>query len=234
MKVIGYARISSDQQDLEKQEHLLYKYAQQNKMLIDEMIKAEVSSRKNTKQRKIDELLELLSEGDLLLVAELSRLGRNMLETLNIINNLSEKGIKIIFVNQPELSTSNTAYAKLLLAIYSYFAEAERDYISIRTKQGLAAAKAKGVKLGRRKGSKNKKSRRLDPYNNKIKDFLKMGLSISSIWKIILSEMNDNISYNSFLYYVEHDKELRKVKEDSKDNVLLKEKYIEKMEAKIT
>ena len=78
-----------------------------------------------------------------LLVAELSRLGRNMLETLNIINTLSEKGIKVVFVRQPELSTTAN-HAKLLLAIYSYFAESERDSISIRTKQGLAAAKLKG------------------------------------------------------------------------------------------
>ncbi|MEM6699232.1 MAG: recombinase family protein, partial [Bacteroidota bacterium] len=147
MRVIAYTRISTDQQDLQKQKHLLLDYAQKKSWLIDEFIEVAVSSTKNTKLRKIDHLLEKLETGDILLVAELSRLGRNMLETLNIINALCEKSIKIVFVSQPELSTTTT-HTKLLLAIYSYFAEAERAYISMRTKQGLAAAKAKGVKLG--------------------------------------------------------------------------------------
>jgi DNA invertase Pin-like site-specific DNA recombinase len=62
-----------------------------------------------------------------------------MLETLNLIEQLSQRGIKLIFVRQPELSTTGQ-HAKLLLAIYSYFAESERDFISTRTKQGLAAS----------------------------------------------------------------------------------------------
>jgi hypothetical protein len=63
-----------------------------------------------------------------LLVAELSRLGRNMLETLNVINTLSDRGIRITFIRQPELSTSGT-HGKLLLAIYSYFAESKRLHL---------------------------------------------------------------------------------------------------------
>ena len=96
-----------------------------------------------------------LVEGDVLLVAELSRLGRNMLQTLNIINELSERGVQISFIRQPELSTTGP-HTKLLLAIYSYFAETEREYISLRTKQGLVAARAKGKQLGRPKGSRDK------------------------------------------------------------------------------
>ena len=95
MKVIAYTRISTDQQDLEKQKHLLLTYPQKQGWLIDEFIEVAVSSKKSAKIRKIDELIEKLKKGDILLVAELSRLGRNMLETLNIINTLSEKGIKI-------------------------------------------------------------------------------------------------------------------------------------------
>ena len=86
-------------------------------------------------------MLSRLDKGDVLLVAELSRLGRNMFEVINLINQLSERGVKLIFVRQPELSTAGP-HGKLLLAIYSYFAEAEREFISVRTKQGLAAARA--------------------------------------------------------------------------------------------
>ena len=88
MKVIGYIRVSTDKQDLDKQRHLLLEYAQQKQWVIQEFIDAEVSANRDTKERKIDELRLKLQKGDILIVAELSRLGRNMLETLNIINEL--------------------------------------------------------------------------------------------------------------------------------------------------
>jgi len=166
MKIIGYIRVSTDQQDLEKQKHLLLHYAQGKQWLIEEFIEVQISSQKDAKLRRIDELLEKLEAGDVLIVAELSRLGRNMLETLNIIQSLAEKNIQIVFVRQPELSTLGS-HTKLLLAIYSYFAEAEREYISMRTKQGLAAAKAQGKQLGRPKGSKNKREPVLAPFLRK-------------------------------------------------------------------
>ena len=224
MKVIAYSRISTDKQDLEKQKHLIYEYAAKNRILIDDFIEVEASSIKNSKIRKIDELLEKLKKGDTLLVAELSRLGRNMLETLNIINTLSENGIKIIFIRQPELSTTGS-HGKLLFAIYSYFAETEREFISIRTKQGLKAVKDKGQLLGRPKGSKNKKQRILDPYKDEIKQYVEMGLAIHSVWKIISSKMENEISYNSFKYFIDHDKSLTKSREMGKEKELLKQAY---------
>jgi len=199
-------RVSLDKQDLQKQKHLLLQYAQAHQLLINEFIDVETSSRQNTKVRKIDELLSKLESGDTLIVAELSRLGRNMLETLNIINALTEKGVKLIFVRQPELSTTGP-HAKLLLVIYSYFAEAEREYISLRTKQGLAAARARGQKLGRPKGSRNKK-RVLDPYRDQIRDYLQMGLNLASVVKIVNNQLQKPLSYNSFKYFVMHDDEL--------------------------
>jgi DNA invertase Pin-like site-specific DNA recombinase len=155
MKVIGYIRISSDKQDLEKQRHLLWEYAHARQLLIQEFVRVEISATKSLRERRLDELLAMLEAGDTLLVAELSRLGRNMLETLNLVNALIEKGVKLIFVRQPELSTDGP-HGQLLLAIYGHFAQTERDYISLRTKQGLAAARAQGKVLGRPKGSKNK------------------------------------------------------------------------------
>jgi DNA invertase Pin-like site-specific DNA recombinase len=101
MKVLGYTRVSSDKQDLQKQEHLLLKYAQQQDLRINDFIRVEISSRKDTKERRIDELLDWLDDGDVLLVAELSRLGRNMFEVIDIINQLGENGVEVIFVRQP-------------------------------------------------------------------------------------------------------------------------------------
>ena len=193
MTVIGYIRVSSDKQDLHKQEHLLLKYAQQHQIQINEFVQIEISSRRNTKERRIDELMERLSTGDMLLVAELSRLGRNMFEVINIINHLSENGVEIIFVRQPELSTAGPQ-RKLLLAIYSYFAEAERDFISLRTKQGLAAAQARGKRLGRPKGSRDKK-RVLDPYREQIKHYLQMTVPLRRICTTINPLLEKPITY---------------------------------------
>lgn len=206
MDVIGYIRVSSDKQDLQKQEHLLLKYAQQHDLKIDDFINIEISSRKGTKERRIDELLNRLNDGDILLVAELSRLGRNMFEVINIINQLSENGVEVIFVRQPELSTVGPQ-RKLLLAIYSYFAEAEREFISMRTKQGLAAAKASGKKLGRPKGSRDKE-RVLDPYREQIEKYLRLGLSLSRIRSILNPQLDKPISYPSYRYFVRQDMEL--------------------------
>ena len=206
MTTIGYIRVSTDKQDLEKQKHLLLEYAQQNQLLIKEFITIEISSRENTRERRIDELLTRLKGGDTLIVAELSRLGRNMLETLNIINELGENGVKLVFVRQPELSTVGP-HGKLLLAIYSYFAEAEREYISVRTKQGLAAARAQGKQLGRPKGSRNR-NRVLDPYRKEILDYLQTGVSLSSVRKLINPLLEIPVTYNTFKYFVQHDDEL--------------------------
>jgi DNA invertase Pin-like site-specific DNA recombinase len=152
-----------------------------------------------------------MQKGDILICTELSRLGRNMLEILNIIEKFNTHGIKLIFTNQPELSTNqNESLSKLLLAIYGYFAQTEREIISERTKQGLNAAKAQGKILGRPKGAKNKE-RVLDPYKDEIKKYLEMYLSQTSILKIINSQLEKPISMTSLRYFMENDKVLSKL-----------------------
>ncbi len=147
-----------------------------------------------------------MNDGDTLLVAELSRLGRNMLETLTLVNELIQRSVEIVFIRQPELSTSG-GHGKLLLAIYSYFAEAEREFISMRVKQGLAAAKAKGVQLGRPKGSRNK-NRVLDSHRDAILGYLQKGVDLANVRKLVNPELAQPISYNSYKYFVQHDEAL--------------------------
>jgi DNA invertase Pin-like site-specific DNA recombinase len=77
-----------------------------------------------------------------------------------------------------------------------------------RTKQGLKAAKAKGVKLGRPKGSKNKKGRVLDAHKEAIKKYLELGVNVSDISKIINDQLEKPITYNAFKYFIKHDEEL--------------------------
>jgi DNA invertase Pin-like site-specific DNA recombinase len=210
-KIIGYCRVSTDKQDLDIQKQLILEYAQQNKMLIDEFIETETSSRLSASERKIDLLLDILNENDILMVAELSRLGRNMLEVLNIIDTLNKKGIKIIFIRQPELSTTSP-HGKLLMAIYSYFAESEREFISLRTKSGLATARAKGKLLGRPKGSKSANGSPFDKYKHDIKKHLKLDVPVNSILKIINNQVKQKLSYTALRYYIEHDSDLKHIK----------------------
>jgi len=208
MQVIGYMRVSSDKQDLEKQKHLLWQYAHSQQIVIDTFVQVEMSTQKSQRERRIEELLALLQAGDLLLVAELSRLGRNMLETLLLVNTLLEKDVQIVFVRQPELST-NGRHGQLLLAIYGHFAQTEREYISLRTKQGLAAARAQGKVLGRPKGSKNKQ-RVLDPFKAEILRYLQQGLNIASIMKLINPKLPQPVTYNTYRYYVKTEAVLRR------------------------
>lgn len=110
--------------------------------------------------------------------------------------------INYVFTNQPELSTNqNEALSALLLAIYGYFAQTEREIISERTKQGLSAARAMGKILGRPKGAKNK-TRVLDPYKEEIVRLLDIGVSQSSVLKIINAKLDKPISMTALRYYI--------------------------------
>lgn len=211
--VLGYIRVSTDKQDNSKQKHLILEYAQEHKLHIDEFVNVEESSRKTLQKRKITELKEKLNKDDTLIVAELSRLGRNMLEVMNLIQELNDTGVNLVFIRQPELSTFNTAHSKLLLAIYSYFAESEREFISLRTKQGLAAAKASGKILGRPVGTTGKS--KFDKHYEIIKELLLKKVSIKSIWKII----NDG-SYMGVRNYIYNNKELSKIVTQNKKSLL--------------
>ena len=219
---IGYIRVSTDKQNLENQRHKILSYAQTQKIIIDEFVEIEISSKGDAKKRLIDTLFVKLKDGDTLICTELSRLGRNMLEILNLIERFNSAGIKLIFVNQPELSTNqNSALSSLLLAIYGYFAQTEREIISERTKQGLAAAKAAGKQLGRPKGAKAK-IRVLDPYNLEILELLNMDVAQSSILKIINTKIDKPITITSLRYHIEHNNDLKKARDNFKDGSLLK------------
>lgn len=208
-KTLGYIRVSTEKQDLEKQKYIIEEHAKQNHIVIDEIIDIEISSRKSMEDRKIDILINMLNKGDRLIVVELSRLGRNMIETLGIIEKMNNLGVDLIFVRQPELSTtSNNQIQKLILAIYSYFAEAEREFISLRTKQGLQALKAQGKVLGRPKGTSKIHESEFSNYKSEIKKYLNLDLSYKAIWQLISEKMQiagiNTLSYNAFRYYLKH------------------------------
>lgn len=102
---IAYIRISSNKQDCETQKIQILEYCHKHKILLDEIIEVEIISIKSAKKRRINELESKLSKNDILVTTELSRLGRSMFEVMNLVVNLSEKGVQFIFLRQPELSS---------------------------------------------------------------------------------------------------------------------------------
>ena len=181
-QVIGYARVSTQEQDLKNQRYEILSYASKNDLRITSWVEAKVSSRKTTKERQIDSLLDNLREGDTLVVAELSRLGRSVGQIAIIANTLVQSGIKLICIKEGmKLDGSPDIQTKVMLTMFSLFAEIERDLISERTKSGLAKARAEGRLLGRPKGLGKSA---LDGKEEEIKGLLWKGVSKSSIAKI--------------------------------------------------
>ena len=154
--VLGYIRISTADQSADGQKSLIARYVVERKMIVDEWIEVEVSSRKSAEKRKITELLDKVSAQDTVIVSELSRLGRSIKEVLQIIEELIQvKRCKLILIKQNlhlDPSNQHDMTNKVLLTIFSMVAELERDFISERTKEGLRARKEMGIKLGKPKG----------------------------------------------------------------------------------
>jgi DNA invertase Pin-like site-specific DNA recombinase len=180
-QVIAYLRVSTEIQDLDSQKLALHEYARRSNIKIDKFVEVEISSRKSNKARKIDELLENLQAGDLLLVSELSRLARSVGQIIQIVDALIKKQVRFIAVKESiRISGKQNIQTKTMITMFGLFAEIERDLISERTKQGLALARKKGKLLGRPKGSGKSK---LDQFEPEIGALLKNGSSKTFIAK---------------------------------------------------
>jgi DNA invertase Pin-like site-specific DNA recombinase len=183
--IFGYVRVSTADQSAESQKSLIARYVVDKKMQIDEWIEVEVSSRKTARQRKITELLEKVSAQDVVIVSELSRLGRSIREVLHLIEELiNEKKCRLILVKQGlDLDPNNAGDMtnKILLTIFSMMAELERDFVSERTKEGLRARKERGIKLGKPKGIIQKSI--YDKDEQKIFHLYSLGVPLNTIIK---------------------------------------------------
>jgi len=187
--IYGYIRVSTDDQSVDSQKNVISRYCVEKKMMVDEWIALEVSSRKSLRQRRIEELLSKLGKDDVVIVSELSRLGRSIKEVLGIIERLTKQcGSRLILVKQNmDINPKNTndLTNKILITVFAMLAELERDFISERTKEGLAARKAKGLKLGKPKGTIQDSM--YDKDRERIFHLHKMGVPINTIIKTHLS-----------------------------------------------
>jgi len=136
-----------------------------------EWVEEKVSGKKSWKERKIKQVIDDLKNGDRLIVPELSRLGRSMLEIMEMLSIAKEKGI-YIFAVKGGWELNGTIQSKVMAMVFSMAAEIEHDLISKRTIEALKALKAKGVQLGRPRGPGKSK---LDQYREEIVALLKNG-----------------------------------------------------------
>lgn len=183
-KTIGYIRVSTGKQTVDNQEHAILKYTSKQKIHVDDWYRLEMSSRKTTKQRRVQELLDNLETGDTLIVSELSRLARSVGQIAIIVDALQDNGVRFISIKENmELNGKRDIQTKVMITMFSLFAEIERDLISERTKEGLERAKAQGKLLGRPKGTLGKS--KLDGQEDQIKDLMAKGVTKANIAKIL-------------------------------------------------
>src|SRR5262249_31980866 len=154
MKTVAYLRISTGAQDLANQKLAILDYAQQKRFAVDRFVEAQSSTRKGRDQRQIDELLGALTAGDRLVVSELSRLGRSLGQVIQLVDELVKRKVRFTSIKEGiRFERKQDLQTKVMIALFRLFAEVERDLISERTKEGLAAIRAQGPLLGRPKGS---------------------------------------------------------------------------------
>ena len=170
-KTIGYLRVSTTGQELEKNKADILRLANQNDLGRVQFVEEKVSGKVSWRKRQIAGLLETLQAKDTIIVSELSRLGRSMLECLEILSIATQKGINIYAV-KGNWRLDQSIQSKIIAMAFSMAAEIERDLISQRTKEALRFRKAQGMKLGKPKGpGKNK----LDQYRPEIEGLLANG-----------------------------------------------------------
>lgn len=180
MRAIGYLRVSTERQDLENQKLGILDLANKNKWHV-EFVEETASGRLSYKERELGRVIESLKQGDVLIISELSRLGRSMLEIMGLLCNLLEGGVKVYAI-KGGYQLDGSMQSKILTMVLCMAAEIEKDLLSQRTKEALQRMKREGVILGRPKGVPGKS--KLDEKINEIRTLVDKKVSIASIAKI--------------------------------------------------
>jgi DNA invertase Pin-like site-specific DNA recombinase len=171
-RTVGYLRVSTTDQDLDKFRAAVLMFANNHDFGKVDFVEEKVSGMKSWKKRKLAEVVESLNAGDRLIVPELSRLGRSLVEVLEVLNILTAKDVAVYSVKEGFKLNGSDLQSKIVRTMLALFGEIEHDLIVARTKEGLAAAKEKGSRLGRPKGPGKSK---LDPHREEIVALLKIG-----------------------------------------------------------
>lgn len=150
--VYGYIRVSTDRQTVENQRFEIKRFAQQQNLQVDGWLEETISGTKSYTKRGLGRLLKKVRKGDLIICAELSRLGRSLFMIMEILNICMNKECRVWTIKD-NYRLGDDIQSKVLAFAFGLSAEIERNLISQRTKEALARKKAEGAILGRPKGS---------------------------------------------------------------------------------
>lgn len=179
MSVYAYIRVSTEMQNYSSQEYEIRKYCTSHGINVDYWLSESVSGTIAVEKRTLGRTIDKMEKGDLLVCTELSRLGRNMLMIMSVLNICASKGVSIHTIKD-NFDLSDNINSKIIAFAFALAAEIERNLISQRTKEALAAKRMEGVVLGRPVGSSRKWESFLQNHVE-IEDFLKKGESLSSV-----------------------------------------------------
>jgi DNA invertase Pin-like site-specific DNA recombinase len=204
-RILAYLRASTDKQDLTHQKVEILEYARRERLHIDDFIALTISSRQERRARRIEELQQKVGEGDTLIVTELSRLGRSTGEVIDLIDELVQRGVRVVILKQNLTlhKTQDDLQALTMITLFSLFAEMERMMISRRTKEALAARKAQGMPLGKPLGTLQTSI--YDKDCTRIVELLTIGVSVRKI-----SSQHLGYGSSSSLNYYIRTRKLRK------------------------
>lgn len=171
LKAVGYLRVSTGEQELDKNKTDILRLANDANLGRVRFVEEKISGKISWRKRKVAEILDDLGKGDALIVSELSRLGRSMLEYMEILSVALQKGVSVYSV-KGNWKLDNSIQSKIVAMAFSMAAEIERELISQRTTEALRYKKEQGIKLGRPPGPGKSK---LDQYRPEIEALLANG-----------------------------------------------------------
>lgn len=195
MNVYGYLRVSTKEQNSTYQKNQLLQYSNENKLGNIEFVDDVVSGAKDWKKRAIGTLIDQMNQGDILLVNEFSRLGRSLLDILDILKTLKEKDVKVHIVRD-KLILGDDISSKLMVFMFGLVSEIERDLIKSRVTEGVKNHREKNPEKswGREKGKLYKSN--LDDKKDYIVELIDKGISKTSISKML------DVNYQTLCSYI--------------------------------
>ena len=177
----AYIRVSTDSQTVENQRLAIRNYAEKKGIENIKWFSETISGTKNPEKRKLGDILNVAKEGDLIIVTELSRLGRSLIMVLNVIQLLMDKKVSLVSLKEG-YELGDNIQSKVIAFAFGLASEIERTLISERTKAGLERARQNGKRIGRQVGEKPHYFK-LTPYRDKIKKYISEGRSLNSMAK---------------------------------------------------
>lgn len=182
MTNFAYLRVSTDQQDAKNQKFSILDYCNNNNLSPITFMEDTVSGKIAWQDRVIGQIMTKAGSGDLIIVSEISRLGRSALQVLEILEAAAKKEI-VVHIAKNHMVMDGSMQSTITATILGLAAQIEREFISSRTKDALAKRKAEGFKLGRPKGQAQ--MLKLDAFYDEILGYLKKDINKRAISKLI-------------------------------------------------